>query len=240
MPGPLGRHVPVVDKGEHEQPLLNEPLPLGVLALQVTVVVIGDDDAIPLVGHLHDVAVVVADHALAIHLARRGVHEHRLALQLLQHMLLWGPQGRGDGMRRLSQNKSLPPKIILRSRSTFDNSGVPSEPTPASPALWPSTSEDRGGLEQNKAAAQVKGLLASVCLSHEESRVWYPTEESHFRHKRPLREKDIHITTGIPAMPSELLGSWHPPQRLLPGPLAESHCADTGLLGHLQDGASRK
>lgn len=131
-------------------------------------------------------------------------------------------------MRRLSQNDSLLPKIILRSRSTSDNSGVPSEPTPASPALWPSTSEDRGGLEQNKAAAQVKGLLASICLGHEESRVWYPTEKSHFRHKRPLREKDIHITTGIPAMPSELLGSWHPPQRLLPGPLAESHCADTG------------
>lgn len=79
---------PVVHKGEHEQSLLDEPFPLWVFTLQVPVVVIGDNDAILLVGHLHNVAVIVANDSLAADLAGRGVHQHSLPLQLFQHVLL--------------------------------------------------------------------------------------------------------------------------------------------------------
>lgn len=72
--------LPVIYKGEHEQPLLDEPFPLRVFVLQVPVVVIGDNDAVLLIGHLHDVAVIVADHSLAVHLAGWGIHQHSLPL----------------------------------------------------------------------------------------------------------------------------------------------------------------
>lgn len=55
----------VVDKGIHEQPLVDESLPLRLLSLKVPVHVVGHDDAVRLEAVLDYEAVVVADHALA-------------------------------------------------------------------------------------------------------------------------------------------------------------------------------
>lgn len=55
----------VINKGVHEQPLLDEALPLRLLPLEVPVHVVGHDDAVRLEGVLDDVAVVIADHSFA-------------------------------------------------------------------------------------------------------------------------------------------------------------------------------
>lgn len=55
----------VVNERVHEEPLLDEALPLWLLPLQVTVGVVGHDDAVGLVRQLDDEAVVVADHSLS-------------------------------------------------------------------------------------------------------------------------------------------------------------------------------
>lgn len=59
----------VIDEGVHEQPLLDEALPLGFLCLKVPVHVVGHDDAVRLVGQLDDEAVVVTNHPLTCHAA---------------------------------------------------------------------------------------------------------------------------------------------------------------------------
>lgn len=62
----------VINKGVHEQTLVNKFFPLRLLIGQVSVVVIGNDDAIRLVSQLYDEAVVIADHASSLHTSRRG------------------------------------------------------------------------------------------------------------------------------------------------------------------------
>lgn len=78
----------VVDEAEHEQPLLDEPLPAGVLCLQVPVVVVGHDHAVQVEGQLDDVAVVIAHHPLAVDAARRRVDQDLFLLQLVQDVLV--------------------------------------------------------------------------------------------------------------------------------------------------------
>lgn len=78
----------VVDEAEHEQPLLDEPLPSGVLRLQVPIVVVGHDHPVRLEGHLDDVTVVVANDPFAVDGARRRVDQDLLLLQLVQDVLV--------------------------------------------------------------------------------------------------------------------------------------------------------
>lgn len=83
-----GRGLLVVDEGVHEQPLLDEAAPLGLVALQVAVKVVGHDDAVRLEGVLHDEAVVVADNAFPCDAAGRREHQDLLLLQLPQDVLI--------------------------------------------------------------------------------------------------------------------------------------------------------
>lgn len=62
----------VIDKRIHEQPLVDELLPLGLLVSQVSVVIVGDDDAVRLVGQLDDEAVVIANHSPTLDTPRRS------------------------------------------------------------------------------------------------------------------------------------------------------------------------
>ena len=84
------QHSLVVDEEVHEQALLDEAPPLGVLSLEVAVRVVGHDDARRLVRQLDDEAVVVADHAPALHASRRCEHQQLLLLQPPQDLLVWG------------------------------------------------------------------------------------------------------------------------------------------------------
>lgn len=78
----------VVDEGIHEQPLLDEALPLGLLSLQVPVHVVGDHDAVGLEGMLDNEAVVVADDALSSDAAGGSEHQDLLPLQVSQDVLI--------------------------------------------------------------------------------------------------------------------------------------------------------
>lgn len=78
----------IVGERVHEQPLLDELPPLGILLLQVAVVVVGHDDAVRADGQLDDVAVVVTHHPLAVDAARGRVHQDAPALQLVQYVLV--------------------------------------------------------------------------------------------------------------------------------------------------------
>lgn len=51
--------------------------------------VIGDNDSVFLISNFHDVAIVVANHPLAFHLPRGGVHKDRLLLKLFENVLIW-------------------------------------------------------------------------------------------------------------------------------------------------------
>lgn len=91
----------VVSEGVHQQPLLDEPLPLWLLGLQVAVVVIGDDDAVGAEGQLDDVAVVVADHPLAIDAARWCEDQDISPFQLIEDVLVChGTWVSGSGITR--------------------------------------------------------------------------------------------------------------------------------------------
>lgn len=79
----------VVSERVHQQPLLYELLPLGVLRLQVTVVVVGHDDTVGVDGQLDDVAVIVAHHPLPVHTAGWRVHQDLSPLQLVENMLIY-------------------------------------------------------------------------------------------------------------------------------------------------------
>lgn len=87
----------VVSEGIHQQPLLYELLPLGVLRLQVTVVVVGHDDAVGVEGQLDDVPVVVTHHPLPLHAAGRRVHQDLSPLQLMEDVLICGTHEDGVG-----------------------------------------------------------------------------------------------------------------------------------------------
>lgn len=80
----------VISECIHQQPLLYELLPLGVLHLQVTVVVVGHNDAVRVEGQLDNVAVIIAHHPLTVHAAGRRVHKDLLPLQLVENMLIYG------------------------------------------------------------------------------------------------------------------------------------------------------
>lgn len=81
--------LPVTHKRVHEKSLLNKPFPLGVFILEIPVVVIGNNDSIPLIGNLHYVAIIVANHPLAFHLPWGCVDQDRLLFQLLKNVLIW-------------------------------------------------------------------------------------------------------------------------------------------------------
>lgn len=78
----------VIDKGIHEQPLVDELLPLWFLIRQISVVIVGDDDAVGLVRQLHNEAVVVANHTTALDAPRWGEHQNLLLLQATQDLLI--------------------------------------------------------------------------------------------------------------------------------------------------------
>lgn len=62
------RHdVLVIDKGVHEQPLLYEAFPLRLFPLQVSVGIIGHDDAVHIICQLDDESVIIAHHPLSCH-----------------------------------------------------------------------------------------------------------------------------------------------------------------------------
>lgn len=78
----------VIGKGVHQQPFLDELLPLRVLRLQVSVVVVGHDDPICVEGQLDDVAIIVAHHPLPVNETWRRVHQDLPPLQLMENMLV--------------------------------------------------------------------------------------------------------------------------------------------------------
>lgn len=78
----------VIHKGIHEQPLVDELLPLGLFISKVSVVVVGDDDAIRLVGELDNEAVVIANHASSLHPPRGSEDENLLLLKATQDFLI--------------------------------------------------------------------------------------------------------------------------------------------------------
>lgn len=78
----------VIDKGIHEQPLIDELLPLWFLICQVSVVIVGDDDAVGLVRQLHNEAVIIANHTTALDTPRWGEHQNLLLLQATQDLLI--------------------------------------------------------------------------------------------------------------------------------------------------------
>lgn len=78
----------VVDKGIHEQTLIYELLPLGLLVGQVPVVVVRDDDAVRLIRQLDDEAVVIADHAAALDAPRWSEDEGFFLLEATQNVLI--------------------------------------------------------------------------------------------------------------------------------------------------------
>lgn len=78
----------VVHKGVHEQPLLDATFPLGLVDLQVAVDVVGHDDAARVEGQLDDELVVVADHPLVPHAARRRERQVLLPLQIGEDFLI--------------------------------------------------------------------------------------------------------------------------------------------------------
>lgn len=88
-----GRNILVIDEGVHEQPLLDEALPLLPLALEVTVRVVGNHDPIRFIGQLHDESVVIAHHPLATHAPRWCEHQDLLLLQFPQDVLVWEVTG---------------------------------------------------------------------------------------------------------------------------------------------------
>lgn len=81
-------HLHVIGKCVHQQPVLDELLPLGLLHLQVAVVVVGHDDAVRVVSQLDYVAVVIAHDPFAINTARRRVHQDVPLLQLPEDVLV--------------------------------------------------------------------------------------------------------------------------------------------------------
>lgn len=81
----------VVDEGVHEQPLVDEALPLWFLCLKISVHVIGHDDAVRLVGQLDNEAVVIANHPFTRHAAWRCEHQNLLLLQVSQDVLICDP-----------------------------------------------------------------------------------------------------------------------------------------------------
>ena len=79
----------VIDKGVHEKPLLYEAFPLRVLSLEITVRVIGHNDAIRSVCQLDNEAVVIADHPFASDAARRCKYQTFLPLKVPQNVLVF-------------------------------------------------------------------------------------------------------------------------------------------------------
>lgn len=79
----------VIDEAVHQQPLLYELLPLGILRLQVAIVVVGHDDTVWIAGQLDDVSVIVAHHPLTLYTAGWCVHQDLPPLQLVENMLIW-------------------------------------------------------------------------------------------------------------------------------------------------------
>ena len=123
-----GGDILVVDEGVHEQPLLDETLPLLPLALQVPVRVIGDHDAVRLKGQLHDEAVVIADHPLATHPPRRREHQDLLLLQVPQDVLVWEAAGHTQiraqpGLAASPHGSLTPGSQALNSRVTGTGRG---------------------------------------------------------------------------------------------------------------------
>lgn len=84
----IRRHKLVIYKGVHEQPLLDEALPLRLLPLKVPVHVVGHDYAVRLIGQLDNEAVVITDHTFACNTSRRCEHKNLFPLQVPQNVLI--------------------------------------------------------------------------------------------------------------------------------------------------------
>lgn len=78
----------VINKGVHEQPLLDEALPLGLFSLKVPVHVIGHNDAIRLIRQFDNEPVIITDHTFACNTARRCEHQNLPPLQVSENVLI--------------------------------------------------------------------------------------------------------------------------------------------------------
>lgn len=76
-------HLLVIHKRIHQQPLLYEFLPFWFFVLKVPIIVVGHDDAIGVVGQLHNKAVVIADHPPPLNSPRRSENKNLLLLQFV-------------------------------------------------------------------------------------------------------------------------------------------------------------
>jgi hypothetical protein len=78
----------------HQDPLLDYFPELRILAEKISIVVVGDDNAVRLVGQSEDVAIVVAGDSLSTHQPRRCENQRAITLQVVENLLV------GDGTLR--------------------------------------------------------------------------------------------------------------------------------------------
>jgi hypothetical protein len=84
----------VINERIHQDPLLDYFPELRILAEKISIVVVGDDNAVRLVGQSEDVAIVVAGDSLATHQPRRCENQRAITLQVVENLLV------GDGTLR--------------------------------------------------------------------------------------------------------------------------------------------
>lgn len=60
-------HLLVIDERIHQKPLLYKTLPLRTFSLQISVSVVGNNDAVGFVCQLHDKTVIIANHSFSCH-----------------------------------------------------------------------------------------------------------------------------------------------------------------------------
>lgn len=71
----MQQHLLVIDERVHQKPLLYKTLPLRTLSLQISVSVIGYNDAVRFIRQLHDKTVIIANHPFSGHPS--GWREHQ-------------------------------------------------------------------------------------------------------------------------------------------------------------------
>lgn len=98
----------VTDEGVHEESLLNEPLPLRILILEIPIVVIGNNNPIFGIGHFNYVAIIIADHSLPFHFAGWGVHKDWLLFKLFENVLIWKQKGNREESQHLAGLQHIP------------------------------------------------------------------------------------------------------------------------------------
>lgn len=86
---PASVSILVIDEAVHQEPFLNELLPLWFLVLQVPVVVVGDDDAVRITGQLDNETVIITNNTSALNTTRWGEDQDLLFFQLPQDLLIY-------------------------------------------------------------------------------------------------------------------------------------------------------